>query len=315
VRNTTVAVQESQTIDATADQTWSLLGSPAAWSLQSGGFTFDVPATASTGLLRVLVGLRGDGVACEVLEVTEEKPGRSVCLRSVSTRPGQEQAFTLSVLPGGRRVQAGIGVREVARRAAKREVEAFWRKRLTAWLTKCQAVLEGRTPWPDGLPADLLAACTEPGPLTEPVGFSAATPIAAPPTRVWQTLWDPETTLRMDTEGVAAGRVPGTPAQQAGEMQYFIRRRPDGRLTASLGTVLQADAGRSALVRSAGPVQSEVLHLIEPEGEGTRLTLTASYPRQLVHGHFEQVGSEVTKLVTGYKTLLEESGPAGNPGS
>ena len=69
-------------------------------------------------------------------------------------------------------------------REAKLDHQAFWRKGLKAWLSGLADVAEGRRPWPEaGIPAPVLAACTDLPLLTSPQGTSAAVLISASPER------------------------------------------------------------------------------------------------------------------------------------
>src|SRR5258708_13074462 len=86
----------------------------------------------------------------------------------------------------------------------------------------------------------LRAALSPRAPLASPAEASASALIRAPIGQVWQAVSAPESTLLIDPgHGVCAGRVPGTPAGQVGERQYFVRRDDDGRLRASAGLPTQ----------------------------------------------------------------------------
>jgi hypothetical protein len=104
------------------------------------------------------------------------------------------------------------------------------------WLALC-----GLSPWPDaGMGPGLRAACSPRAPLASSAEASASALIRAPIGQVWQAVSAPESTLLIDPgHGVCAGRVPGTPAGQVGEMQYFVRRDDDGRLGATAGVVTE----------------------------------------------------------------------------
>ena len=51
---------------------------------------------------------------------------------------------------------------------------------------------------------------------------------------------------------VHAGIIPGTPAQQAGEMQYFITQLGNGELGVTVTMVKELAAGRFALMSPVG---------------------------------------------------------------
>lgn len=158
--------------------------------------------------------------------------------------------------------------------------EPGWRRQLRAWLAECAAVLEGRhAPACEGIPQDVRAACmARPAPqdMEKVVSMSASTRVSAPPGRAWQLLRDPATWLLATPDGVTAGHVPGAPVQRPGEMQYVIHRVPAGQLHVDLAVVDELDEGRTTLAPSiaTGNIYAETCHRLEPDGEGTRLTLT-----------------------------------------
>jgi hypothetical protein len=250
-----VAVERSQAIAVTPDRAWSLLSSAALWSLRPERCAFDVPAVPGAARLRVSLAVRAGQVACDVLAVTGEVPGRRIRLSTVTTAPPGAVTFTLSVMPEGDQVRAVIAVRNRVRRGAGLDVRAVWRRQLKAWLGECREVLEGRRAWPaDGLPDGVHAVCARRRPVPDaPVVVSATALISAPQARVWQTVWDPETSLLLAQDAVAAGHVPGTPSRQPGEMQYGIHRLPDGRLHPHLLVAQEITDGHSVMVQEAGP--------------------------------------------------------------
>jgi hypothetical protein len=60
------------------------------------------------------------------------------------------------------------------------------------------------------------------------------------------------------------------------------------------------------VVQSVSPQENEILHLVEPEAGGTRLTLTSLYPGRIVNGHHDRLRSGLAQEVARYKSLLEE---------
>lgn len=77
---------------------------------------------------------------------------------------------------------------------------------------------------------------------------------------------------------VCAGQVPGTPAGQVGEMQYFVRRLDDGRLTAAACVVTELADQHSAETATIAPRHTEALHLLTSVPEGIQLQLTTRWP-------------------------------------
>jgi hypothetical protein len=86
------------------------------------------------------------------------------------------------------------------------------------WLASACLVMEGREPWPAGMPADVQQACAARPPWKATDSVSASVLIAAPPDVVWEAVWSPT----QPGEGLlASGQVPETPAHKPGEMQYL----------------------------------------------------------------------------------------------
>jgi uncharacterized protein YndB with AHSA1/START domain len=305
----TVKVKRSLAIHAEPDRAWSLLASPAVWSLRAGCWAFDVTGPAGTGPVRIsLRRTPSGGVACYALEVTGGQPGRPVRLGSASQKTAA-LAYTVSVVPAGQRARAVIGVKARVRRGTVLDARPAWRKDLTAWLRECAAVLEGRSPWPgDDMPVGVRTACTARMTAQATVNVPAATLISAPADRVWQVLWDPATSLLLSPGAVAAGQVPGTPAGQAGEMQYTVTRTPDGELRAAIVVVLEVATGHSAVTRCIDRVETEMHYLLQPEASGTRLTLACRYYPPVTKDHTDLLQDGITEFAARYKTLLEEPG-------
>lgn len=306
--DTVVVVERSRVIRAAPERAWSLLSSPAMWSLRPGRFAFDVTA-AEAGRLRVSLRADSRRVGGDVLEVAGEEPGRSVSLRTAGvTGPGAVM-FTFSVVPDGDRVVAVIRARNTVRRGTGLDVRAGWRRQLKAWLAECSEVLEGRRPWPeDSPPADVRAAWAKHRVPADAPSVSANALIGAPPAVVWPIMEDPATDLRLNPGTVAVGTVPGTPPLEPGEMQWEIRRLDDGRLRPCLSEIQERAKERSAKVLEILPLTSEILYRIEPEAGGTRLTLTCRYPAGTrTSKQQEELASGISDIVNRYKTLIEEA--------
>lgn len=313
VWETAVVVERSRVIKATPERAWSLLSSPAVWSLRPGRFAFDVnvPGVTAAGAGRLRVSLLADSrrLGGDVLEVTGEEPGRRVSLHTVGVTGPGAVALTFSVIPDADRVTAVIRVRNTVRRGAGLEARAGWRRQLKAWLAECREVLEGRRPWPDdGPPADVRTAWARQRVPADAPSISATTLIGAPPEVVWPIMADPASNLQINPDAVAAGHVPGTPLLEPGEMQYEIHRLKDGRLRPELQAVQELTGERSALVLGILPVASEDLYRTEPEDGGTRLTLTCRYPaRTFTPAQQEALANGISDIVNRYKALIEDT--------
>lgn len=311
----TVEVTREAIVQAAPEHAWSLVSDSAAWSLQPGRFAFDVPQVTEAGRLRCWFVPLGKGLSCSVQEVREEIPGQVMSLRSRSTHPIGRQAFTLSVQPHDRGATVRLTVTVTGPREDKADYKAFWRKELKAWLSALAGVAEGRRPWPEaGIPAPVWQACVDLPPLTSPQGTSTAVLISASPDAVWQAIRAPG--LPADPSqpytAICAGRIPGTPERQAGEMPYVIVRHADGRLIASVSMVRELAEGRSALVQRLEPPHYEVQYRVEPAPGGTRLELTMCWPDAPVTDQGEQLRSQLARALqetaSAYQAAIEPPG-------
>jgi hypothetical protein len=312
MRETMVVIQQARKIQAAPEKVWSLLTSPAVWSLRPGDYAFDAAPSTGTDRLRIVMSILRSGlVGSDVFGIGGEESGQSLCLNNLSVpQTGRgDLAFFFSVLPARRGTKAVITVHSRVNRRAKGAIRSWWHQQLKPWLAECAAVLEDRRPWPaNGLPADVRAACLARRPIGEAVSVSASTLISAPPDRTWRAVWNPATTLLADPDCVAAGQVPGTPSQRVGEMQYFVHRLPDGRLQAQLIAVDDLDEGRTALVHAVNSAwYSEVHHQVEPEAGGTRLTLTTRHYPATVDRPKPYEG-DMAARVSRYKSVIETLG-------
>jgi hypothetical protein len=313
---TAVRVERTQAVDAAPERVWSLLGSTASWSSLRPGrsFAFDVLGSPTgTGRLRCLFGAIGPAAGCAVFEVREEPPGQMICLRRRDSRPSEKQVYTLSVVPRKRGTTICVAVSQVVPRESRADWKARWRKALKVWLDALQAVTEGRAPWPGAeMPADVKQACyTHPVPeATESV--STAVLIGAPVGVVWEAVWAPETARIVDPAHVIyAGHVSGTPEREVGEMQYSIRRWPDGRLTAAVYVVSDLAYQQSALIKRVGPPYAQTHRLLAPTPGGTRLEMAWRWPEAELKDRRQDVRSVISEhlqeIADGYKTMIEEA--------
>jgi hypothetical protein len=192
-------------------------------------------------------------------------------LHTPATLPPGRERLSLSAVPQGHGRRATItGSSLVSGRRSKADIKAYWQVRLESWLGNISAVIEGRSPWPDaGMEPGLRVACSPRAPLATPAEASASALIRAPISQVWQAVYAPESELLIDPgHVVCAGQVPGTPAGQVGEMQYFVRRLGDGRLTAAACVVTELTDQHSAMTATIAPRHTELLHLLTPAPVG-----------------------------------------------
>lgn len=307
-----ITVERSQSINASPAQVWSLLSSPAAWSVRPDRFAFDVTAP-SDARLRVVLGRVRKRSWCVLYEIRDQVPGEVISVHAPGTVPPGRQVFTLSAAPDGRGTRATIVARRVVWRGSKGETTDYLRAQLKTWLRELRAVAEGSTPWPAaGMPPGLQEACSPKTPPKAARETSASALISAPLSQVWEAIYAPEPACLIHPEHViCAGRVPGTPTRQAGEMQYFIMRHGD-RLWAEVTMLTEFTDQHSVLNVSLVPRHTATLYLVMPAAEGTRLDLTYRWPgktgkRRDREALERRLADWMQSWATGYKRLVEDA--------
>lgn len=315
----TVEVSRKAVVRAAPERAWSLVSDAAAWSLRPGHFAFDVPQVTEAGRLRCWLFPIGSGMGCSVQEVREEVredvPGQVLSLRSRSTPPADREAVTLSVRPHDRGAEVGLTVAVTVPREDKADHQAFWRREVRAWLGALADVAEGRRPWPEaGIPAAVRQACAGLRALASPQGTSTAVLISAAPDAVWRAVRAPGLPAEPGqpyTE-ICAGRVPGTPERQPGEMTYVIVRHADDRLIAAVSMVRELDDGHSVLTQRLEPPHLEARYRVGPAPGGTRLELTLCWPDAPVTDEGERLRSHLVQALqdraSAYQAALEPGG-------
>jgi hypothetical protein len=307
-----VRVEREVRVRAVPEEVWAVARGPEGLSAMPGWFAFGVPTeVAGADRLCCLVSVHRT-VTCSVVDVREQIDGQMICWQTLGTRPAGKQSFTIGVLPrpGGSTVR--LSVSDVVRRPDVGAAETFWHARVRAWARSLREIAEGRAAWPGtGMPAVIQERCSAFGPLKKPAQASAAAVIHAPAAVVWEAVYAPEPAP--DTEQVVyAGRVPGTPERMTGEMQYAVRRHPDGRLTAHVDVITAFADGVSAVTRNISRWPFEVSHLVTPVAEGTRLELVCRWPARMEKSAGKEFAPataiRVRKVVEGYRALIEEQG-------
>jgi hypothetical protein len=300
----TIVVKASREVSVDPETAWSLLGSAAVWSLRPGHFAFDAAAVGSEPI-RCLLRATSKGVQHGVLTVGGEQPGVEATWAAV----GGSWEVTFSARPHRGGAVAAASVRSASDRGRAYYLKRNWDRVVGVWLARACEVLEGRQPWPASMPPEVSRACTRPA-LEATQSASASVLIAAPPSRVWELVWSPATAAR-EPGVVAYGHVPGTPSQEAGEMQYFVSRRGDGRLR--VRTVLVRDVAyqRSAVTQAVLPPHVRTDYLLVAEGDASRLELTVRWAEAAFADEPGLVRANMTESVRSaadiYKSAVEES--------
>jgi len=315
----TVRVTREQAVDADPQRVWALAAAPAALAAMPGQrFAFAVPAAVpgADRLSCMIVSGKHD-VHCAVVDVREEVPGERICWQ-VRSAPSRKETLTLSVRPrtGGCTLTAAVS--EDVPRIDKGSYQGYWRRTVAEWTDRLQAIAEGRQPWPpDRMSAEMRDACAG-FELPKKIGeASASAVINAGADAVWATVWAPDASRLVDPETVVwAGTVPGTPQRAVGELQYTVHRHDDGRFTASVYVVKELDEGRRAVTQRIGNPDTEMLTLLTPVPEGTRLELTARWPAPTVRkthatAAADTVATHLQETADAYKEHVEKA--AGTP--
>jgi hypothetical protein len=240
--------------------------------------------------MRCLLQATTSGVNSAVLTLSSEEPG----VAATWAFPNGS-AFTFSVRPhrGGAVMAAAMkraGGQPATTRGQRKRMEHV----LGVWLARASMTLEGHSPWPTDMPADVRRTCA-PRPLVGATdSVSASVLIAAPLEVVWEAVWSPN--LSSD-DVLACGHVPGTPLQEPGEMQYFISPRPGGHLLLRAVIVREIDPQHSATAQSLGSLHQEDSYLLTAETGGIRFGMTTSWALASIRGEPELIRERMAESV------------------
>jgi len=315
----TVRVTREQEVDADPGRVWALASAPASLAAMPGQrFAFAVPvAVPGTDRLSCMIVSGKHDVHCAVVDVREEVPGQRITWQ-VRSAPSRKETLTLSVRPRAGGCTLTAAVSEDVSRFDKGSYQGYWRRTVAEWANRLRAIAEGRSPWPpDRMSAEMRDACAG-FELPKKIGeASASTVINADAGAVWATVWAPDASRLVDPETVVwAGTVPGTPERAVGELQCTVHRHDDGRITASVYVVKELAEGRRALTQRIGHPDTEMLTLLTPVPEGTRLELTARWPAPTVRKTYataaaDTVATHLQETADAYKEHIEKA--AGTP--
>ena len=288
----------SREVSADPEMAWSLLGSAQVWSLRPGYFAFDAAVVPDSPPIRGLLHATTSGVRHSVLTLRSEQPG--VAATWVYAMGGRKVTFSVRPHRDGAVVAIALRVPGDIRRRADRA--------MGEWLARACLVLEGREPWPTGMPADVRQACAARPPWEATDSESASVLISAPLDAVWEAVSSPPE----PGDGLlAAGQVPETPAHEPGEIQYVIIRAADGHLILTTEIVLQVAYQHSALTQILGLTPPETSYLLTVEKDGVRLEITRSWHQPAMVGEPQAVRSHMAEFVRwaadGWKAAIEKS--------
>jgi hypothetical protein len=309
MKEITVAVKAYREVSVGPETAWSLLSSTAVWSLRRGYFAFDAGTAGSEPIRGLLVAGR-HGVAHAVLTLCHQQPGEQEATWRQGARRSAEVTFSARPHRRGAAVTATLMFGTDRGRATY--LKKNWERYVGVWLARACEVLEGRQPWPEGMPADVQRACAARPALEATQSVSASVRIAAPPSVVWDAVWAPGSPID-DRAQVACGHVPGTPLQEAGEMQWFVSRSSAGQLW--LGTVLVRDVvyQREARIQQVRAPHVEMDYLLVPETDATRLELTHRWAEAAMAGEpglaRNRIAESVRSVAEGYKSAIERTTP------
>ena len=166
-------------------------------------------------------------------------------------------------------------------------------------------MLENRQPWPTGMPAAVQQACT-PRPLPEPTDSASASVLIA---AALEAVWDAVSGAPPGDGPLTWGHVPGTPVQQPGEMQYYLRQTSDSRLSLTGVIVRAIEYPRSATTQVVPLGRQEISYLAITETDAIRLEMTARWALAAIAAEPETVRTQMTEYVrsatNAYKAAIE----------
>ena len=278
----TVRVTREQEVDADPERVWALAASPAALAAMPGHrFAFAVPAVVpGTDRLCCMIVSGKHDVHCAVVDVREEVPGQLVRWQ-VRSAPSRKETLTLSVRPRAGGCTLSAAVSEVVPRIDKGSYQKYWHRTVTDWADRLQAIAEGRMPWPpDAMSAEMRDMCARLRAAEEDrAGFRQRGDQRRARRRLADGMGAGFQPSHRPGDGCLGGDRAGHAAAVGRELQYTVQRHDDDRFTAIVDVVKELAEGRRAVTQRIGHPDTERLLLLTPVAEGTRLELTARWPR------------------------------------
>jgi hypothetical protein len=303
-----IRAERSIAVRADPDQVWQLLARPAIWSLKARVFMFPVPGVDR---LCLWVGSTVSGRPANGLyEVAEDESGRSVAFKE--PWPSRHY-YRLAVRPGRRgKVKVHIEVARYPSRLRADVVETATRAGLVRWLSRIQAVAENRSPAPgDLISAEVQRLCLQvPRQPKDWISVTETAVIRASPGDVWAAVSAPHFHPASAGTPVACGYVPGTPAGQPGEMQYFVQRLEAGALTSEAVAVSARTDSLEAVAHRVRPPYDQTRYRVSADGGHASLEMTWTGPPGPGDGR-EPVASGLRATLSHYQAELQDAADPG----
>ena len=303
MRVVAIKAERSIPVRADPDRLWQLLLSPAIWSLKARAFMFAVPGDDR---LRFWVGSTTVGLPSNGLyEVGEDHNARSVTFHEpVPSR----HFYRLAVRPARRgAVKVHIEVARYTSRIRADAVERATRAGLARWLHGIRAVAENRSPAPsDLISAEVQQLCLQaPRQPSDWIAVTETADIRADPNHVWAAISAPHFDPSSQNAPVACGVVPGTPAGQRGEMQYFVERTPEGALKSHAIATSAITDGLGAVTHRVKPPYDQTRYRVTAISGKANVEVTWSGPPGPDGANRELMASALRSTLSDHKTALE----------
>jgi Polyketide cyclase / dehydrase and lipid transport len=307
----TARMSRSATVDTTPDRAWSLLASPAAYSLlHMYEYVFELPVRPQAGGRLFFTVGRGPGLTTgQIFEVTDEHAGRRIHVVSRSAQQLGLRSLNAVMSPKPHGVHIELAIEVLCPRDAKTEYQTHMARDLKDWLAAVSEVLTGRARWPPAeLPAELRQAIGTAPPMERPLTVSDSVYIDASPDLVWRATSSPEAG-RMSQQALYAGYVPGPPSAD-GPVAYTVADRGQWGLLGAVSVRTETEAGRlrGTTTKGYAPLTSRLL--VTPAGRGSTLEIAVTAAGPADQAQWEAVQSAYQASLTArlgrYKTVIEE---------
>jgi hypothetical protein len=274
----TARMSRSGTVDTTPEHAWSLLASPAAYTLGGMfGFVFELPVRPSgSGRLFFTVGSRGGQGTGHIFEVVDQTPYKRVRLLGRSLQHVGQWSISAAVSPSRHGVRIELAMEMPCPRANKTDFQTRVATALKVWMSAITAVLENRSPRPPTeLPDELRQAIGTAPPFEQALTVSNSVYIEAPPPLVWRAACSLEAT-RMSQRALYAGLVPSPSLTDEPRVGYIVMDRPKSGLAGAVAVRTEIEEGRVRATLTKGFGARATRFQLMPAGHGTTLEITST---------------------------------------